>query len=618
MTATLEKRQARWRSIAPTALIYGLGMASLLVLPLSANAYQLHVLSILLIHILVAVSLNLVMGYIGAFSFAHVAILGLGAYAMGNLFTDVGLIYPLAVLGGAFFAATVGAMVALPALRLSGLYLAVVTLSFTMFVHWLFIHGGALTKGASGMIVARPDFTWIGVTPAIGTYYVVLLVAVLCLRCLYNVIASPLGRSMLCIADQPQIAPGFGINTVRTKVGTFAFSAFIAGLAGGLYGGVVSVIDPASFHVQSMIMQFIMVVVGGLGGMLGAIIGATAVTIGLEALRPFAGLWEIVFGGVLLLTLLVMPYGIYGSLSRRFPSLREARHVPLLQSLAVEPGAFERKTATAPRHPERDELHPAVQLSDVRKAFGGLQAIDGLSLQVKRGHVHGIIGPNGSGKSTLINLISAHYRPDSGDIAVFGSDILRLPEHAIAALGVGRTYQNLHLVKGLTVLENVLLGLYPVSRASAAAVALRSAAFRSEERAHVERAYAALDFVRMADLADRPSNELSGGQMRLVEVARAVIGQPELILMDEPAAGLSLVRIDTLKNLVERINQELGITVVMVEHVLNVVMDVSHRVTVLDAGQVLAEGTPQEIRQDDRVRDVYFGRTRQVSERPGP
>ncbi|MGE8941539.1 ABC transporter permease subunit [Leptospira interrogans] len=591
----------------PTLMIYALGFTALAVMPWIGNDYHLHVISILLVHVLIAASLNLVMGYLGIFSLGHVALLGLGAYAMGNLFAAVGVIYPIAVLGGAVFAAASGAIVALPALRLSGFYLAIVTLSFSMFVHWLFIHGGQLTRGASGMILSHPDFSWAGLKSSVGMFYLTLLAAAVALRSLYNVVASPVGRSLLCISDQPHIAAGLGIDVARAKITTFAYSAFIAGLAGALYGGVVSVIDPASFHVMAMMFQFMMVVVGGLGAILGSVLGATIVTFGLEILRPFAGYWEIIFGGVLLLSLLFMPYGVYGFLAKVWPALREQRHVPANQPMAADSAGRLELFAPA-AGPSATPLPAAVEIIDVSKSFGGVRAIDGLSLSLEGGRIHGIIGPNGSGKSTLINLISAYERPDTGVIQVLGSDLSQRAEHSVAGLGVSRTYQNLHLVKGLSVLENVLLGLYPRSSASPLSIVTRSPSFLSEERAHVERAYAALDFVGAGDLANRLANELSGGQMRLVEIARAIAGGPRLILMDEPAAGLSIVRIDVIKRLVERINRELGVTVVLVEHVLNVVMDISHTITVLDAGKVLAVGTPDSVRNDERVRDVYFGR----------
>lgn len=595
---------------APITLAYGAALAVMILLPLIANAYHIHVLSILLVHVLIAVSLNLVMGYIGMFSLGHVALLGLGAYAMANLFFTLGLFYPVAVLGGALFTALVGAIVVLPALRLNKLYLSIVTLSFAMFVHWLFIHGGAITHGASGMIIPRPDFGWLGLSPASGIFYLTLFAVVVTLRCVYNIVASPIGRSMLCVADQPHIAAGLGIGSFRLKLGVFAVSAFIAGLAGGLYGGIVSVVDPASFHILSIILQFMMVIVGGLGAILGSVLGGATITIALEALRPFAGLWEIAFGAALLLSLLFMPNGMYGYLVRFAPSFRERRHVHHVR--AAEVLAPTGAGANGARSTS-DASPPVIEISELVKSFGGVRAIDGVSLRVEAGTVHGIIGPNGSGKSTLINLISAHERPDSGRIVVQDRDIATLPEHAVASLGVSRTYQNLHLVKDLTVLENVLLGLHPVARVSPAMVALRAPAFLRQERAQIELARGALDFVGLSEFTERLASELSGGQMRLVELARAVVGEPRLILMDEPAAGLSIVRIDTLKALVRRINRELGVTVVMVEHVMNVVMEVSDRITVLDTGRILAEGVPSTVRADDRVRDVYFGRTREAN-----
>ncbi len=253
----------------------------------------------------------------------------------------------------------------------------------------------------------------------------------------------------------------------------------------------------------------------------------------------------------------------------------------------------------------------ALALEGVSIRFGGIRALEDLSCEVPAGQLRGIIGPNGSGKTTLLNVVSRIHPVSAGAIRLFGEDVTRWPNHAVARRGVMRTYQRAALVDQLTVLENVMLGLHATRRQPLLGVAFRTPAFRRLERECVDRAREALEFVGIAHLADRKGDELSGGQMRLVEIARAVAPRPRVLLLDEPAAGLSLVRIDEIADLIRRINGELGVTVVLVEHVLNLVMSLCERISVLVSGQLLVEsGSPSEVQEDPRVREAYLGQAR--------
>ena len=253
----------------------------------------------------------------------------------------------------------------------------------------------------------------------------------------------------------------------------------------------------------------------------------------------------------------------------------------------------------------------ALTLEGVSIQFGGIRALEDVSCQVPAGQLRGIIGPNGSGKTTLLNVISRIYPVTSGAIRLFGDDITRWPNHAVARHGVMRTYQRVALVNQLTVLENVMLGLHATRRQSLLGIAFCTPGYRRFERESVARARETLEFVGIEHLADRRGDELSGGQMRLVEIARAVVSRPRVLLLDEPAAGLSLVRIDEIADLIRRINAELGVTVVLVEHVLNLVMSLCERISVLVSGQLLVEsGSPSEVQEDPRVREAYLGQAR--------
>ena len=260
----------------------------------------------------------------------------------------------------------------------------------------------------------------------------------------------------------------------------------------------------------------------------------------------------------------------------------------------------------------------ALTLDGVSINFGGIRALEGVSCEVPDGQLRGVIGPNGSGKTTLLNVISRIYPVSAGSIRLFDDDITRWPNHAVARHGVMRTYQRVALVNQLTVLENVMLGLHATRPQPLFDIAFRTAGYRRIERESVDRARKTLEFVGIEDLADRKGDELSGGQMRLVEIARAVVSRPRVLLLDEPAAGLSLVRIDEIAELIRRINAELGVTVILVEHVLNLVMSLCERISVLVSGQLLVEsGTPTEVQEDPRVREAYLGQARARSRQAG-
>jgi ABC-type branched-subunit amino acid transport system ATPase component len=250
----------------------------------------------------------------------------------------------------------------------------------------------------------------------------------------------------------------------------------------------------------------------------------------------------------------------------------------------------------------------SIELSGVSVRFGGIHALDNVSLAVPPRQIRGIIGPNGSGKSTLVNVASRVVDPAAGTVRLDGKDITGFPTHAASRLGIVRTFQRVELVGQLSVLENVMLGAAGEPTPGVTALALRLPFVRARECELVERAQSALAFVGIERLANQRGNELSGGQMRLVEFARAIMARPRILLLDEPAAGLSLPRIDRVRDLILKINNDLGVTVILVEHVLNLVMTLSQQVSVLVSGKLLCEGTPEAIRADARVREAYLGR----------
>jgi len=246
--------------------------------------------------------------------------------------------------------------------------------------------------------------------------------------------------------------------------------------------------------------------------------------------------------------------------------------------------------------------------NNVSIAFGGVTALDGVNLQIRPAEIRGIIGPNGAGKTTLLNVICGINRPDTGDVQLDGQSLVGLKPSQIAAKGLGRTFQTSQLFKGLTVLENMMVGLHLKTRSGLFGAAFSARAMREEERELAHRAWEALEFVGFAHFADRPGTALSFGQSRIVEIARTLIHEPKVVLLDEPAVGLSLNRIAEFDRLLRRIRDERGVTLIMIEHVIRLVMEVSDRVTVLSYGRNIAEGKPHEIRENREVIEAYLGK----------
>jgi len=574
------------------ATLVVLGVAVLLPFALRGE-YALLVATQLLVFYLVVLGLNLLTGYGGQTSIGHGALVAVGAYVAALGMVDHGLSFwvalPLAMVGTGL----AGALMALPTFRLSTWYFALITLGFARVISGLLVELEPITHGFSGVI---------GVPmPRVGSYefsgrafyWLVLALAFAAYLVTGNLIASRYGRALMALRDNPLAGIGAGISLGRLKIMAFVYSAMLAGAGGAMFAVQKTVITPEDFTTDLSIFFLLVVVLGGLGRKHGPLIGALAFFLLPELLTDLQKWRMLIYGAGLLLLTVYAPDGIAGALEAvRDRFWRQRRPAP--------PTAV---TAAAPL-PQLTGADLVVE--GVAKSFGGVTAVADLSLAVPAGSVHAVVGPNGSGKTTLLNLITGFYPVDQGRILVAGDNVVGRGATAIARNGVRRTFQTPKLIAGLSVIENVMLGAYTAEAATMAEIAL---ALPRARREAIERRAEAMSYLRFVGLdvrADDPAGEIPHGQQRLIEIARALVGRPSLLLLDEPAAGLSLAELDGLCDLIKAI-AGLGTTVVIVEHHLDLVANLAQSVTVLDRGRLLAAGTPDTVFNHPDVVAAYMG-----------
>ena len=570
---------------APRMLLAAAACAALGAFVWQANNYQLYVMALVGLTAIVGVGLNVLVGLSGQISLGHAAFYAIGSYVVGILTTKTTIGFFSALPLATIAAGVSGALLAVPALRVKGPYLAMVTIAFGFIVEQGAVELSWLTGGWNG-IVGIP-------TPSIAgrkfaereTVVLILVLAALAFWFFARLAGSPWGKAMRAVRDGEAASQSIGLDPTLTRTVAFALSAAMAGLAGGVFAAISDFISPESFPFFQSILFLLVVMIGGADRVLGPLIGALIVVL-LPELLSWLAQYRLLFVGLLLLAVLrAAPSGLVGLLAG-FRASAEGRRAEARRDVTGILAAQTRRRALA--------------VEGLSVSFGGVHALINLSFTAEPGRITSIIGPNGAGKSTVLNLACGFYRPDHGSIRLGSRELARLPSHQIARAGIARTYQTTQLFAQLSVLDNVLIAL---RRGRLPAVELLAPDCDAERAAMAESLIA---FVGYQGPLDRPTGELPHGDKRLIEIARALALAPCVLALDEPAAGLDANDSHRLGKLLRKVAAA-GVTVLLVEHDMRLVMSGSDHVVVLDAGQKLAEGPPARIASDPLVRKAYLG-----------
>ena len=581
---------------------------------LVTSNYWMNLINLAISFSIACLGLNIVLGYAGQLSLAQAAFWGVGAYTSAILTTQLGLPVWAGMFAAFFVAAFFGILLGIPTLKLSGHYLAMATIGFGIILQLILVNAIWLTNGSDG--IPKIPSPWIGSLELKdpGTIFYVAAVSLLLLTWgAIHLKNSRVGRAFMAIRENEMAAGTAGVDTTYYKILAFSLSAGYAGFGGWLFAHSGShYISPDTFSFEQSVIMLVMAVLGGNGSAIGSIVGAILLTLLPEVLRFLKDCYMMVYAAGIVLIMIFMPSGIAG-LVKNLPvsaRLREwwrdgstaARQVAAVPSPLKSPDAA--LPATFSNCSGSNEV--LLTVKGLAKHFGGLRAVDGVDMEVRRGMIHALIGPNGSGKTTILNMLSGLYVPTAGEILLGGRAISGQKSHHITSQGMARTFQNIRLFGELNVLENVLIGQHCHTRSGLLTSVLQPPSQKAEEAGMRKKALEMLAFVGLKGKEFAQANSLPYGQQRMLELARALASDPKLLLLDEPAAGLNAAETDALVELLFQICDR-GITILLVEHDMSLVMNVSDHITVLNFGKKIAEGSAEEVEHNQEVIDAYLG-----------
>jgi branched-chain amino acid transport system permease protein len=616
----------RQKKIGDVPLVnLGAVLAIVVVIPLVLpSAYWIRIAGNAGLWIMLSLGLNVVAGFAGLLDLGYVAFYAIGAYIYAllssghwNIHLPFLLVLPISILMASGFGFALGST----SLRLRGDYLAIVTLAFAQIIRLLLLNLDRpinITGGPNGLVdldyATLFGFTFRSVTQY---YYLIMCWAVVVILVSYRMKRSRLGRGWEAIREDELAANAMGVNTTWMKLMAFGIGAGIAGSAGAIFASWQGGVFPNNFGFPQLVTVYCMLILGGVGNIWGVILAAVILSILPEALRAYGEYRMIAYGLLLVVLMAFRPQGILGEITLKGlrVSHREEREEEAILKSSEELYYGERTQehikARTGRRPREDRV--ILQLKDLTMDFGGLRAVDGLSLKVNEGDIISIIGPNGAGKTTVFNLITGIYPPTSGQVIFEGCEVTGLKPHQTVGKGIARTFQTLRLFTNMTVLENAMVGQHCRTHSNLGSVLLRLPGFIREEEKIERRAKENLGLfgARLTGFRyNQKAFNLSYANRRRLEIARALSTDCRLVLLDEPSAGMNPQETEEITRFIRQLRNDYGYTFLVIEHKLKVVKKVSDWVVVLDYGRKIAEGNYDEVASDSHVIEAYLGRKR--------
>jgi|WetSurMetagenome_2_1015567.scaffolds.fasta_scaffold04661_4 branched-chain amino acid transport system ATP-binding protein len=609
------------------ALLKGLLVVCLLGWPLvGGSAYSLSVMTSAGLFALLTLAVVVILGQAGQLSFGHSAFYGIGAYTTGLLATKLSWPTLACLILGALTAGVVALVVGRAVLRLRYFYLALATIGLGQIFLVMVTQLRGVTGGPNGFALIPPlRILGFSFESSLSKYYLVWGFAILVLLFIARALKHRFGRALRAIATSELASDTLGLRTANWKLLAFVASAVICGLAGGLFAFIINAVTPNAFTFSAAVLPIVMMLVGGVGSAWGAIVGSvlmTWVVYGFTSVqRGYSG---VTYSVVMILLLMFLPAGFALRPEQRAKVVAWFRRETAVASLSG-PGVS--NEASAFEEPDMDgaasvavgscepgcartisggQTQPLLCAQGLTVRFGGLRAADDVSLEVREGQIVSLIGPNGAGKTTVFNAVSRLQKLAGGQVMFAGHDVTKMTTADAARLGLARTFQNLRIYSNMSVLENVLVGRHRHERSGLLACGLGLPYQRREERVSRDEAMAVLEFLGLADSAEVPAASLPYGRQRLVEIARALASKPRMLLLDEPAAGMNGRERSQLVEQIARIRDS-GVTVLLVEHDVELVTGISDHIYVLDHGKLIFNGSPQEVRTSECVIEAYLG-----------
>ena len=566
--------------------------------------YLYHILIFILIYSILVQSLNLIMGFVGIVSMCHAIFSAIGAYTAALISINTGQSFIFSSCLGFMIAAAVGAMIALPSLRVRDEYLIVFTIGFQMVAYEFILTARKITEGQGG-IPGIPSASLFGFDFDTPPKFLALItvVAIVCFFVCYRIINSPFGRVLKAIREEESASRALGKNSLLFKVLVFAIGGGLAAIGGSMMAYYVSFVSPFTFIVDVSISIIVMVVLGGVANFWGPLIGA-GILIGLpEALRFVPGaadiidvIREILYGLILMLLMIFRPQGILTEKARnyrRFFELSEKQEGRISESRSIRD------------HSSTSEV--SIEVKNVSKSFGGLKAVDSASLTLPTGDIVGLIGPNGCGKTTLFNLITGYLTPDEGSISINSKPMTNVATYRIVENGVARSWQDVRIFNGMSVIENVMVACPNQKGENLLYLFFNPRVVNKEEQMNFIRSMRYLDMVGLSKKADELAVNLSSSEQKLVAIARLLATECPVLLLDEPTAALDFDSVKKIVALIKEIAQKTQKSILLVEHNLDVVRGLVDKAYFMSEGKVIDYGKPADLMANPKLVEVYFG-----------